>query len=248
MLKKDLITYILSIPFIILFAFIMVFFDLLQRVLFISRIRAILSFLSYAVSYSVLLSLKITGLKINYPKLDTSLSGPLLIVSNHQSLMDIAIINCLFRKYRPHFIAKKELTKFVPFVAFNLRHEGHVIIDRSRGADAIDEIVRQGKKIEQDKESLVLFPEGTRAREGVPKKFKSGGFLALTKAMSSATIVPIVINSAWKISYFKLLPVPRNIKIDIKLGESIKISDISGNHIEVFIKIEEWIKSNINNE
>lgn len=243
--KKTVISTVLSIPFILCFSAIMLSFDIIQRLLFFLG-KGFLSFLSFSVSYLVLLSLKIfTHLKINYPKIPNDLEGPILIISNHQSLMDIAIIYCMFRKFRPQFIAKKELAKWIPFSSFNLRHKGHILIDRANGAEAMEIISSAAKKIFERKEALVLFPEGTRAREGKIKKFKMGGFKAISNIASGVTVVPLAISGAFKISYFKLMPVPFGIKVKVELGEIKKISDDAVVNESYFKEIETWIKKQI---
>ena len=131
---------------------------------------------------------------------------PLIIVSNHQSLYDIPPLIWYFRRHHVKFISKKELGKGIPSVSFNLRHGGSALIDRKDGVQALAEIAKLGKYIETHNRSAVIFPEGTRSRDGKPKKFKPMGLKTLMKNAPSALIVPISINNSWKLLRYGKFP------------------------------------------
>lgn len=130
----------------------------------------------------------------------------LILVPNHQSLHDISPIIWFMRKYHPKFVSKKELGKGIPSVSYNLRHGGSVLIDRNDRKQAIVEIGKLGKYIEKHKRSAVIFPEGTRSRDGSPKKFKTNGLQILIKRAPSALLVPISINNSWKMLRYGKFP------------------------------------------
>ena len=48
-----------------------------------------------------------------------------------------------------------------------------------------------------DSDSVVVAPEGTRSKNGVPKKFQARGLRTLFKGIPSAVVVPITINNSW---------------------------------------------------
>src|SRR5258705_514090 len=60
--------------------------------------------------------------------------------------------------------------------------------------------------IEKHKRSAVIFPEGTRSRDGVPKEFAQTGLKILCKNATSAHIVPISINNSWKLLKYGTFP------------------------------------------
>lgn len=131
---------------------------------------------------------------------------PLIIVANHQSLYDIIPIIWFMRDWHPKFISKKELGKGIPSVSYNLRHGGSVLIDRKDAKQALSEIKIMAEYIEKYKRSTVIFPEGTRSKDGVPKKFSESGLKILCKYAPSAYIVPISINNSWKMVRFGPFP------------------------------------------
>lgn len=131
---------------------------------------------------------------------------PLIIVTNHQSMYDIPPIIWYMRKHHPKFVAKKELGQGIPSVSYNLRHGGSALIDRKDGKQALSEIARLGSYVEKNNRAAVIFPEGTRSRDGHPKPFKPMGLKILLKKAPSALIVPISINNSWKILRFGKFP------------------------------------------
>lgn len=131
---------------------------------------------------------------------------PLIIVPNHQSMHDIPPIIWFMRKYHPKFVSKKELGKGIPSVSYNLRHGGSVLIDRSDNKQALSEIIKLGKYIEAHHRSAVIFPEGTRSRDGHPKPFKTTGLKLLMKNAPSALVVPISIDNSWKMLKYGKFP------------------------------------------
>lgn len=132
---------------------------------------------------------------------------PLIFVSNHQSIFDISPIEWYLSEFHPKFISKKELGKGIPSVSYNLRKGGSVLIDRADPRQALPEIKKLSQYIEQNKYSAVIFPEGTRSRNGKLKSFHDSGLKMLVKFAPSALIVPVTINNSWKIvrnGYFPL--------------------------------------------
>jgi len=96
---------------------------------------------------------------------------PLLVVANHQSMFDISMIVWYMRKISPHFISKIELGKGIPSISYNLRHGGSILIDRKNKRQSLPAIIGFGKRLQQNNETGVIFPEGTRSRDGKPKQF-----------------------------------------------------------------------------
>lgn len=131
---------------------------------------------------------------------------PLIIVPNHQSMHDIPPIIWFMRKHHPKFVSKKELGKGIPSVSYNLRHGGSALIDRNDRKQALNEIIKLGKYIEEHNRSAVIFPEGTRSRDGRSKPFKTTGLKLLMKNAPSALVVPISIDNSWKMLKYGRFP------------------------------------------
>ena len=141
-------------------------------------------------------------------------TGPIMICSNHVSNLDPMLLGCACP--RPvNYLAKKQLFSFKPLGWF-LRWNDTIELDREASSMAgIKETLRRLKK----KESVILFPEGTRSKDGKLQPFKRG-FVALVKKTKVA-IMPVAIDGAQDaMPRNSLLP---NFKatIQIAFGEAI---------------------------
>lgn len=169
---------------------------------------------------------------------------PLIIVANHQSMYDISPILWYMRKYHPKFISKKELGKGIPSVSYNLRHGGSVLIDRKNPRQSIPAIMKFGEYIEENKRAAVIFPEGTRSKDGTPKKFQTQGLQMLFKKIPSALIVPMTINNSWKTLKYGKFPMGLGAKISLTVHKPIKLATFE-NREDLVSTIEEAITSGI---
>jgi 1-acyl-sn-glycerol-3-phosphate acyltransferase len=170
---------------------------------------------------------------------------PLIIVANHQSLYDIIPIIWFMRKWHPKFVSKKELGKGIPSVSYNLRHGGSVLIDRKDAKQALSEIKKMGEYIEKFNRSTVIFPEGTRSKNGVPKKFSESGLKILCKYAPSAYIVPISINNSWKMVRFGQFPMGLGNRITFTIQEPFPVKGTPFE--ELMIRTENAVVNGVKN-
>jgi 1-acyl-sn-glycerol-3-phosphate acyltransferase len=123
-----------------------------------------------------------------------------ILVSNHQSLIDIPILIGLMSGHRLRFIAKRELGAGIPLVSLLLRTEGHALIKR-RGDSArtMRAITRFSRRCMRDGGCPVVFPEGTRSRDGSVGTFYTAGFRRALEE-ERLPIVVAAIEGGWRIS------------------------------------------------
>ncbi len=131
---------------------------------------------------------------------------PIIFIANHQSMYDIPVMIWFLRKYHAKFISKVELAKGIPSISYNLRHGGAANIDRKDSRQSITEIAKLGTRMKENKWSAMIFPEGTRSKDGTVKAFQVGGVATLLKKCPEALIVPIVIKNAWKMVRYGSYP------------------------------------------
>lgn len=124
---------------------------------------------------------------------------PIIFTANHQSMYDIPPMIWFLRKYHAKFISKIELTKNIPSISFNLKYGGGANIDRSDRKQSLGEIMKLGERMNKNNWSAVIFPEGTRSRNGKMKDFQVGGVATLLKKAPNALIVPVAIENSWKV-------------------------------------------------
>lgn len=150
---------------------------------------------------------------------------PVILVANHQSMNDIPPIIWFMRKCHPKFISKKELGKGIPSVSYNLRHGGSVLINRKDPRQAVQAIKTMAAYIEEHKRGVVIFPEGTRSRTGVPKPFQTRGLKTLFEEAPNALVLPISINNSWKTLRYGKFPMGLGTHITFTIHKPLKVSD-----------------------
>ena len=222
-----LISYLLSSIFALVFLLLLVIFQPIQWIalkLFGSKgHQSIVNIMNWFLNKSLL----ILGVRV---KVENKYKLPegetLLFISNHQSMFDIPPIIWHFRKQVPKFVSKKELGKGIPSISFNLRYGGAALIDRKDRKQSLTEMINFAKRIKANKWSAVIFPEGTRARDGKPKKFATNGIKMLLKYNPEALIVPLTINNSWKIFKYGKFPLGIGSPLIIKTHEPLKADSL----------------------
>lgn len=187
-------------------------------------------------------SLLILGTKITFRCFDKLPKGrPIILISNHQSMLDIPPIVWGFRHYHPKFISKIELGKGIPSVSYNLRYGGSVLIDRNKRRQAVLEIEKLGRYIENNNYTASIFPEGTRTKDGTMKPFKPAGIRALLKVAPSAVIVPLLIDGNYELMEKGLYPMSFGVNINYTVLDPFEPGAISAE--ELVMKAEIMIRN-----
>jgi len=189
-------------------------------------------------------SLNILGTRFSVDNpYEIPLDRPCIFVANHQGLYDIPPIIWFLRKHHPKFVSKKELGKGVPSISFNLRHGGSVLIDRKDSRQAIIALSQFSEYLNKTKHAAVIFPEGTRSRDGKPKRFAITGLQVLIKKMPEAVVVPITINNSWKLFEYGKFPLGLGVHIKLKVHQPIPAN--SGMPLNLIEQVEQTIIADI---
>ena len=192
--------------------------------------RTLLGYQTHKVSVDILnflllRCLNILGTRIHFNNpFDLPTNRPLIIVANHQNTFDIPPLIWYLKKHHLKFVSKKELGKGIPSVSFNLKHGGSILINRKKSKEAIDKLEAFGKRLTEKNHSVIIFPEGTRSKNGQMRKFHRSGLLALLKTMPNAYIVPISINNSWKFSQQNYFPMPIGNDLSFTFHEPFNIN------------------------
>jgi len=242
---KTVLSYILSSVYYFFYGILLLFFHGLQWLGFnIAKYKGhknAVDFMNCTLTYL----LYILGTRIKFiSKHPIPKNVPLIIVSNHQSMNDICPLSCFLRKYHPKFVSKIELGKGIPAVSYNLTHGGSVLIDRKDPRQSLVAIKEFGKYIEKNNYAAVIFPEGTRSKDGIPKRFSENGLKMLTKFAPSAYVVPGTINNCWKLNRNGMFPLEIGVNITFELHEAIEAKSM--NFDDLFEKVESTIKNSVN--
>ena len=132
------------------------------------------------------LILATTGVEVSVRGLERLVPGKTYVfVANHQSIYDIP---CLFWSlpYQLRIIAKDSLGKF-PVLGAHLKRTGHLLVDRRKPDRS--SVFDWASRLTSNGLSLIIFPEGTRSRDGFMGKFKGGSIMLAIQA--GLPLVPI---------------------------------------------------------
>lgn len=143
--------------------------------------------------YSVVYAVLWTFMKVFHPwersGLDCLPEGGVLLCGNHTSMGDpIYVLAAIGHKPQIHVMAKDELMR-VPVIGWLLKKVGMIGIKRGKSdVGAIKECM----KVLKNGEKLLLFPEGTRVKEGETGEAHTGAAMLATR--TGVPILPVYIS------------------------------------------------------
>lgn len=144
------------------------------------------------------------GIRLRVDIDQAALPEQMIVIANHQSVIDIIALLASFRKHSLRFVAKRELKHWFPAVSRVLRVQRHALISRHGDfGTAMREIEKMGRQLNTTV-CPVIFPEGTRSRDGVVRQFHSG---ALRRVHRTGTlpIVAVALDGGRRFSHMKNL-------------------------------------------
>jgi len=179
----------------------------------------------------ILFRLEVTGAE-NVPP-----EGGVIIAPNHRSYLDIPLVGCSVKRHLD-FMGKKELFH-IPLLGYIFRVLGGFPIDRDRmDRSALREAanrLKQGR-------AIVIYPEGTRSRDGRLLPGRPG--IGLIVKMTGARVVPVAISGTEKAmpagSWFI-----RPAKVRIKFGQPMNFEEIIKHDRDCVNRITDHVMSAI---
>ena len=115
--------------------------------------------------------------------------GAALICGNHTSLGDpLYVVCCMGWKMQTHVMAKEEIMKW-PVIGWLLKKAGIFGVKRGKADVAA---LKEAMRVLRNGERLLLFPEGTRVKEGEASEAHTGAAMFATR--TGAPLVPVYIS------------------------------------------------------
>ncbi|MEZ5650189.1 MAG: lysophospholipid acyltransferase family protein [Burkholderiaceae bacterium] len=161
--------------------------------------------------------------------------GPAILLSKHQSTWE----TLFYPSYMPRelcFVFKRELL-WLPFFGWGIGLLDMIHIDRRRGTDAFEQVVRQGADKLAQGRWIIMFPEGTRTPVGGKGRYKTGGSRLAIR--TGTPVVPIAVDSGrcWPRKAFLKTPG----LITVSIGPPI---DPEGHEPDTLLRaVEQWIET-----
>ena len=186
----------------------LMWWDLLDKILIAYRWECARALIDRTVSWRARRLFAIarftTGLKLRVEIDHDSLPEQMILISNHQSVIDIVVLLASFRHHSLRFVAKRELGRWFPAVSRVLRVQRHALISRTGDfGGAMREIERLGRRLES-RICPAIFPEGTRSRDGTVGQFHSGAVRRLHHA-HVLPIVAVALDGGWRFGHMQEL-------------------------------------------
>lgn len=117
---------------------------------------------------------------------------PYIVASKHQSALETIMFWVLLR--HPIYVLKKELLS-VPVLGQFMRFSRMIAIDRSAGASALKQMVRDVEDRLSQGFPVVIFPEGTRTAIGEKAEYQPGVAALYANKAIQVPVVPVALNS-----------------------------------------------------
>jgi len=146
------------------------------------------------------------------------LEGAVILASNHASFLDPPLVGSGVRR-GINYLARENLFRF-PVMGWVLRQWQVVPVDRDGGGAAglraiLDRLLAGG--------AIILFPEGTRTRDGKLQPARSG--IGLTVIKSTAPVVPVRVFGTFE-AYGRHLRFPRPRRVAVKYGQPMTFDEL----------------------
>ena len=146
-----------------------------------------------------------------------------VMISNHQSLLDIPVVESLKMDYR--WVSKVEIFR-VPVLGQSMHLAGYISLKRG-DKESVIRMMQKSEELLRKGESLFIFPEGTRSPDCEIKKFKSGAFrLALE---TSTSILPVIIDGTGAVLPRKGFVFSSGHKLKMKILKPVSPSEFASN-------------------
>lgn len=130
--------------------------------------------------------------------------GPgVLVVMNHQSLLDIPLVVTALQGIYPRIVTRKRYTRWIPLISHMTRLYKYPVVDpRARGEELRRSIAEITEQVRTSDVPIVIFPEGTRSRDGEIGTFRARGLSAILQARPWIVWL-VVADGFWRRARFK---------------------------------------------
>ena len=196
--------------------------------------------LTYSIGYhlSAFLAHTVFNLRI-YGRENIIEKGPALLAMNHQSFLDPPFAGICCRR-EIHFLARNTLFD-IPVLGSLLRRVNVIGVDRD-GADsrAIKTVIR----VIRDGGCTIVFPEGTRSRDGNLQPARPGAGLIIARTL--APVIPMRIFGAFE-AFPRDSRWPRKSPVTIVVGKPMHFSadDLDDDSRDRYQRISDQVMARI---
>jgi len=162
-------------------------------------------------------------------------TGSAILLSKHQSALETLLLPTLI-SHPLAFVFKRELLR-IPFFGWSMARLDMIHIDRESRAQALKQVVTQGKALLEQGVWIILFPEGTRIERGQQGTYQTAGTRLAVQA--GAPVIPIAVSSGkcWPRKGFIKYPGV----VQVSIGRPI--ASVGREPKELMREVEAWIET-----
>ena len=162
-------------------------------------------------------------------------TGSAILLSKHQSALETLLLPTLI-SHPLAFVFKRELLR-IPFFGWSMARLDMIHIDRESRAQALKQVVSQGKALLEQGVWIILFPEGTRIERGQQGTYQTAGTRLAVQA--GAPVIPIAVSSGkcWPRKGFIKYPGV----VQVSIGRPI--ASVGREPKELMREVEAWIEA-----
>ena len=166
--------------------------------------------------------LKVCGITVSVTGVDNVSHPPYIFMANHQSALDIYALLCVL-PLSSKWIAKRQLFS-IPLFGWAMKRAGYISLDRENPREALKAINDAARKIREGT-NILIFPEGTRSKDGVLLPFKKGVFSLVVRA--GIPVLPVGIKGTSSLQRKGSFIPGKTGVIYVRMGEPIPVREDS---------------------
>jgi len=154
-----------------------------------------------------------------------------IFAGNHESSFDIPLA---FAGIKHHMVSISKIEyKWIPIFGWAMQAAKHIFIDRHNHIKAIKSINNAVLSLKKNPRSILLFPEGTRSKDGKLHKFKKGGLLLAIE--TQIPVVPMALCGTGTAANKKSLKI-KSVPIALRIGKPIDTKGLTYDDRDILTK------------
>ena len=155
--------------------------------------KPVMSWYMHFMARSVLLTMRIGGARITEIG-QVPTAEPVLVLMNHQSLLDICTAVAMCRPEAPLIVTRKLWARGIPLVSPMIRIQRYPLVDPVKDPRGAISIIKKAAR--EQEHGIVLYPEGHRVRGGEIGPFETAGTRVVLKERRTPVYL-IVTDGFW---------------------------------------------------
>jgi len=177
--------------------------------------------------------------------------GPAVFIANHMSTLETMVLPSIIQPIKPATFVVKESLVRMPVFGPIMRSRDPILVGRTNPREDLRAVLEGGTKKLQQGQSIIIFPQSTRALDFTPEDFNTLGIKLALKA--DVPIVPIALKTdAWGIGKIikEFGPIDIKKKVYFSFGRHMTIQGRGADEHQKVInfiteKLELWKKQDL---